>query len=58
MMPAIRLRPFRFLCKVKTDIKYVNCYLKAEAEFSVSACICIIHAFLGMSIKPYAKGLF
>ena len=47
------LRLFQVLCKLKkSDIRYVNSYVRAEPFFHGSALICIIQRILGMSIKP------
>ena len=46
-------RLFQVLCKLKkSDIRYVNSYVRAEPFLDGSALICIIQRILGMSIKP------
>lgn len=43
---------FKFCVNSKNDVRYVDSYSRAEPDFAVSALICIIHGFSGMSIRP------
>lgn len=42
----------------KTDIRFVNGYLRAEPILIGSALTCIIQGFLCMSTRPAATGIF